>query len=247
MRNDFQRSLAIITPLALLLFTASPATALETGRTQVRTEVRTIAPYQNKQLEFKNAENGRYRMEVQPNTLPAVRPATQPAGQTTRPEPETIEADAVDLSLPLERPTNRQAQRQVQLRSLEDGKGFELESRSVKARLRDANLNYNQETGSVSLTTPAGQERPLTHLPDEVIAKLAAKGLIFSPEQELKIVANDDNLQYRVPTSRTKKLLGRWQRRVDLEIVLDDQTGEITEEEIQPPGWWPRFLNLLSS
>lgn len=136
----------------------------------------------------------------------------------------------------------------VEIKSNEgSGSAFVLKSNNVTAALKGANFNYDQETGLVSVITPSGQEHTLTHLPDEAIAQMTAKGFFIDSNQEVEIDSTDqETVAYKVPSKKTKKLFGVFDRQVDAEVVLDDLTGEVIEQEVEPTSFWARFLNRFS-
>lgn len=141
----------------------------------------------------------------------------------------------------------RQAE-QIKLKSIEDGEGgFELESKDSKAKIKGADFNYDQETGLVSIITPSGQEHTLTHLPDEAVARMSAQGFFVDSNQEVEIEATtDDNVRYTVPSKKTKKLFGIFNRQVESKVVLDDLTGEVAETEVPTNSFWTNLLNRFS-
>lgn len=260
-------------------------------RVEMRTEIRTIAPYQRKQIEFKREDDGRFKLEIQDGKNKLKLRGARNA------QPESVETDSVDLSLPLNQDDNELRERQlellkqrvenstegkslgeterqelikqkqeklteyyknlattrkgkqaeqVRLRSVENS-GFELESRAAKAKLQGADFNYDQETGLVSVVTPSGNEHTLTHLPDEAIAQMTAKGFFVDSTVDVSLApATDESLQYKVASKKSKKLFGLFNRQVDAEVVLDDLTGEVVEQEVEATDGWTRFLNRFT-
>lgn len=262
-------------------------------KTEIKTEVRTIDAYQRKQFEFKRENDGRYKIEIQDGKNKLKLRGTGAS------EPELVEADSVDLNLPLRATDKQQKERQLELlkkrlekssetqslnseqkqklieerqermkkyyekisedrsqdkteqlqvRSVDqNGGGFELESRAIKAKLKGADFNYDQESGDVSIITPSGQEHTLTHLPDEAVARMSAQGFFVDSDQEVEIETSDDeSVQYKVQSQKTKKLFGLFNRQVEAEVVLDDLTGEVIEQEVPATDFWSQFLNRFS-
>lgn len=265
----------------------------EEKRTEIKTEIKTISPYQRKQFEFKREDDGRYKVEIQDGKS-KVKIESRNIKQA-----EVVEADGVDVTLPIKFDEKAQKERQLELikkrlentassqqlteeeknklakekqeqlakyyqkiaterkqRQLEkveiksnegSESAFVLKSNNVEAALRGANFNYDQETGLVSVITPSGQEHTLTHLPDEAIAQMTAKGFFIDSNQVVAIESTDqETVAYKVPSKKTKKLFGVFDRQVDAEVVLDDLTGEVIEQEVEPTSFWSRFLNRFS-
>lgn len=138
----------------------------------------------------------------------------------------------------------------VEIRNMYDQDGrerFEIMSRNMTARVNGANFAYDQETGEVLLTTPSGQEHILQHLPDQAIARMEEQGLSVDSEQEVEIETTDDGyVRYKAQGSKPKKFLGLFNRNVETEVVLDDLTGEASENEVAPEGFIDRLLYNLS-
>jgi len=127
---------------------------------------------------------------------------------------------------------------------------LELESRNIRARLHQgAQFELNSETNEVSLITPSGEQKILNHLPDQAIERMQAAGLFSGDALEselLQVAVNSDTqqLEYRQKMYKQKRLFGLFNRQVGSNVVLNDETGEIHEE--QHSTGFARLLDSLS-
>ena len=129
------------------------------------------------------------------------------------------------------------------------GQALELRSRNVAAKLQGASFELNSETNEVILTTPSGQEHILQHLPDQALDRMKKLGALdqFAQVDEIELATTaDGEILYKAKASKTKKLLGIFNRQVDIEVVVDDQTGDVTENEVPAESGFARFLDRLS-
>lgn len=134
----------------------------------------------------------------------------------------------------------------------EDGtQEFQFESRNVRANLKGAEFVLDPETNEVTVVTPSGEEKVLSHLPDQVITKMQEKGLFDSvegvnPEEvELELETREDgSVVYSTTVEREKKLLGFFTRKVRTKLEMDDETGEVRETELPRESFLGRLLGL---
>ncbi len=135
----------------------------------------------------------------------------------------------------------------IELKNSSESGELELQMGDVKAKLSGANFSYDQESGLVSITTPSGTSQTLTHLPDEAVARMAAQGFFVDSDQQVELEAtNEEEVKYKVKSKKNKKFLGIIDRQVDTEVVLDDLTGEVSENEISTTNFWSNLLNRLT-
>lgn len=129
---------------------------------------------------------------------------------------------------------------------------FEFESRLVKAKARGAEFVLDPETNNVTVITPSGNEHVLTHLPDQAIIQLQASGIIDTQSlidgtSELEIETTEDGrVVYKAKTKKPKKIFGIFRREIETEVELDDQTGQVTEEEVVSDSFFGRLLNSMA-
>ncbi len=142
----------------------------------------------------------------------------------------------------------------IQSKVNDDGtREFEFESRLIKAKAQGAEFVVDPTTNNVTVITPSGQEHVLTHLPDQAVARLQNSGIVNTDAitdgtQELSIETKEDgSVVYKTKAQKVKKILGFINRKVETEVELDDQTGEITEEELPASNWFNRFLNSMAN
>lgn len=143
----------------------------------------------------------------------------------------------------------------VEVRSRVDGDGdteLELVSRSVRARLHRAEfIILDSETGEVLLTTPSGNEHILQHLPDQALKRMRDYRALGNDSSisvnEVELETTEDGLVlYKTKATKIGKLLGLFNREIETEVVLDDATGEVIENELRAVTLLGRILNSLS-
>lgn len=127
---------------------------------------------------------------------------------------------------------------------------LEIESAGQRAALRGAEFTYDPDENMITVTTPAGQEKTLNHLPDQAIERMKAIVTINTngaDEPELDVeVGQNENLYYRTRYDKTKKFLGVFDRKITTDVVLDDETGQVTEIEQPSRGVLGRFLDVFT-
>lgn len=136
--------------------------------------------------------------------------------------------------------------------TLEGEKRLEIKSRFTKAVLNGASFELDPETNAVTLTTPSGNEHTLIHLPDQAIERMQAvyfgegddNGQLVEAEVELEV--EDGRTVYKAKSLRKKKLLGLFDRYVESEVTLDDETGEVNEQEPMDKSLLQTWLDNLS-
>ncbi|MBP7700604.1 hypothetical protein KA111_00920 [Candidatus Woesebacteria bacterium] len=130
----------------------------------------------------------------------------------------------------------------------EDGEQeLELETRGISATLKNADFEYDQETGLLSVTTENGEVHELNHLPDQAIERIMENRVEDINEDEVEIEVNDDGTtEYKVKATKKTKLFGLIDRNINTQIVLNDNTGEVTETEIENTTALGRLLDRLS-
>lgn len=134
----------------------------------------------------------------------------------------------------------------------EDGtQEFQFESRNVRARLNGAEFVLDPETNEVTVVTPSGEEKVLSHLPDQVITKMQENGFFdnvggVNPEElELELETREDGrVVYATTVEKEKKLLGFFTRKVQTRLEMDDETGEVRETELPTESFLGRLLGL---
>lgn len=124
---------------------------------------------------------------------------------------------------------------------------LELETKGISATLKNADFEYDQETGILSVTTKNGEVHELNHLPDQAIEKIMANRGEELNKDEVEIEVNDDGTtEYKVNATKKTKLFGLISRKINTQIVLNDDTGEITENEIENTTVLGKLLDNLS-
>ncbi|NCO12104.1 MAG: hypothetical protein COZ34_00865 [Candidatus Pacebacteria bacterium CG_4_10_14_3_um_filter_34_15] len=147
-----------------------------------------------------------------------------------------------------ERKTRLQEQLELRNKQREDGKQeMELESRGITARLTRAEFVYDATTGIVTLTTPSGNVHELNHFPDQAILRMEEVTTDDLENADIEVSTTDDgSIIYKSKGTKKTKFLGLFSRDVDTEIVLDDETGEVVETDLQAASLLGRILDSLS-
>lgn len=142
---------------------------------------------------------------------------------------------------------------EVRSQRSEDGTTeFEFESRDVKAKVKNVEFILDPETNEVTLVTPSGEEKVLSHLPDQAIEQMKAAGFFDAlpddlPEDgvELELETREDGtVVYSTVVEKEEKLLGFFTRTYETKIEFDDETGEITEERLPRRSLLGRLLSF---
>lgn len=128
---------------------------------------------------------------------------------------------------------------------------FQFESRNVKANLKNAEFVLDPETNEVTVIGPNGQEKVLSHLPDQAIERMTAKGFfdnipgVLPEDVELELETREDGrVVYSTVVEKEEKLLGFFTRKVDTKLEMDDETGEVTETRVQNRSFLGRLLGF---
>ncbi|NCS97230.1 MAG: hypothetical protein GW762_01410 [Candidatus Pacebacteria bacterium] len=149
----------------------------------------------------------------------------------------------------------QRTEERVEMRSQqrEDGKTeFEFESRDVKAKVKNAEFVIDPETNEITIITPSGEEKTISHLPDQAVARMVENGFFDNlPEGtdpsslELELETGEDGtVQYSTTVEKEEKLLGFFTRKYETRIELNDETGEVTEERVPTRSFLGRLLGL---
>lgn len=141
----------------------------------------------------------------------------------------------------------------VEVRSKLDASGsqeLEVRSKSAAAQLKGAEFTVEPETNVITITTPSGQEKVLNHLPDQALERIRQNIRLQNTEAgtpDFSIKTNEQNqLIYRTQGTKQKKFLGLFNRDIEAEVVLNDETGEVTEVEKPSVGILGQFLDAFS-
>lgn len=108
-----------------------------------------------------------------------------------------------------------------------------------------ADFSVNED-GQVVITTPSGEEHVLNHLPEVAIEKMTAAGFFIDDEEDIQVNATDSAYFFHTRADDDRRLLGIFPRRVPVDVTLDDESGEITQQPIAERGFFARFLDRLS-
>lgn len=140
----------------------------------------------------------------------------------------------------------------VELRQSEDGvEGLELKSRDVAAKIANrVELSVDPETNELSIINQNGEVIKVIHLPDQAITRMEELGAL-DPSQEtdsgqLQIDTNSQGqVVYKLIKNNKLKLFGIFNRDVETEVELNDETG-LTEENPVQRGGFQGFLDRFT-
>lgn len=138
----------------------------------------------------------------------------------------------------------------VELRNRQQESGeqeIELESRGVSARLKNAEFSYDSDLDQIILTTPSGNVHVLNHLPDQAKLRMELVSNKSLDNSEIEIETSEDGaIKYKVKGFKIAKLFGLFSRNIETEILLDDDSGEVTETELNSESILGRLLDRWS-
>jgi hypothetical protein len=168
--------------------------------------------------------------------------------------PSQIRRGDTDEKETLSKPMQERSERQeetVELRAAKEGSSaaeFELISRNVTAKSRDADFLVDPETNQIVVTTRSGNQQVLNHLPDQALTNMRKKGLINqddAPDLSLTELPNGE-VGYITKVQKQRKLLGLFKRNVETEVLMSDQAGTVIEKPVDQ-SWSSNFLNWIST
>jgi len=130
-------------------------------------------------------------------------------------------------------------------------KGFIV---STDGAVTDFPLTVDEETGTLTVTTPAG-EKMVTVLPDAAIknmlsakvmsyvTSLKAEGELASTEKLVKLVEQDGTLIYEIDGIKEHKLLGLIPLKTKVKAFVSAENGQVIKSETSLLG---RILNRIA-
>jgi len=133
----------------------------------------------------------------------------------------------------------------------QNAQNMEIESREIKAQVKQgAQFTIDPDTNQVVVTTPSGNEHVLYHLPDQAIEKMLEAGVIDSKQAAEALEVTEDEqggLQYSTKSEKTKKLFGLVPWKKATQVKLNDETGDIQEQELPPASLFEQMLGMFST
>lgn len=230
------------------------------SREQNQTPLRVISPAQEKELRIKREEN-ELEVEVTDKELRELNSVEQSNPQRLRVELNAAPRKALTEEQ-LEEIGNRNAQIRLQERQERIGEKIELrrstddpeqplelESRDVKAKIyHSAQFVIDPETNLVQVIKPNGELATVIHLPDQALERMRELGKISPDESgvDLEMVTDEEGkVVYKLKAMQKRKFLGIFNRDVETEIELDDETGLTEETEVERTGF-QGFLDRLT-
>lgn len=153
----------------------------------------------------------------------------------------------------LESQREERKQEALEIRSRYDDQNrpeLELRSKAAAARLKGAEFSYDQATNQIKVVTLSGEEHTLHHLPDQALERIKTaiqtNDLEFIQENLEVSTTADGKVIYKLKASGTKKLFGFFPRKIEKQVILEDNTGKVRTEEMIPESIMGRILHSLS-
>jgi hypothetical protein len=121
---------------------------------------------------------------------------------------------------------------------------LELRSRNARAVIPERReIVIDPETNEVGMVLPNGEIKALNHLPDQAQEKI---DYMVENAEELELTTLEDGrVVYKTTVPKVFRMLGLFRRQITTEVILDDATGEVTEEK-QAENPLDQFLNAIS-
>ncbi len=144
-----------------------------------------------------------------------------------------------------EREERKEEKIEIQSEIGDDGKiEFQLESRNVKAKVRDDKIELDVKNNDIESVNSQGNIVKLNHLPDQAEQRFLDFG-IASISGSLEVSKSDEGFVYTSEGTRVKKLLGIIPRNVTYGLTLNDKTSQVSQQELSR-NIIQQLLNALS-
>lgn len=121
---------------------------------------------------------------------------------------------------------------------------LQLESRDVKAKIRDGEIEIDVKNNSIGTTNDSGVDVELTHLPDQALQKFIDRGLSTVPDT-MEVGQSGDSFEYTIDATKKEKLFGIFPREAKYKLKMDDQNGVVTEQKVNN-NIIDRLLNIFT-
>lgn len=129
---------------------------------------------------------------------------------------------------------------------------LEIESRQTRSLIEaGSNVTVDPRTNEITVSDKRGEDRTLQRLPDQAFEDLTAKGVVF-PDRYDEAKANliiqtkeDGSVVYHTEITDDRKLFGFIPFKVKVAHEVNDQTGEVTTQDIQDTSFFGRFRTLI--
>jgi len=129
---------------------------------------------------------------------------------------------------------------------------LEIKSRDTRSFIQPgSSVTVDPKTNDISVSDKKGQDRPLLRLPDQAFQELTNQGAVFpdrydEAKENLTILTKDDgSVVYRTEVTNQRRLFGFIPYAVKVSHEVNDQTGEVTTQDVQDSSFFSRFRKLL--
>lgn len=208
-------------------------------------------------IEVTNEENGttvrfkrqeKVQQELKPekvnlNFFSASKATNKP---TLKKEDNDIDQESEEIdTIMKERKERKKEKVEIQSEVGDDGKiELQLESRNVKAKIHDDEIELNVEDNDIESVDSQGNVIKLKHLPDQAEQRFLELDTV-NVSDTLEVSKSDDGFVYKSEGTRVKKLLGLIPRNVTYELTLNDNTSQVSQQEVSQ-NIIQQILNALS-
>lgn len=237
-------------------------TVENSAREKQERPLKVVTPSEEKELRIKR-ENQEVKLEVRDKESGELNEVEEASPE--RLKVELLATPREDLSDDqLEEIGNRNAQTRkeerkqrigefVELKRAQSGEedSLELKSRDTVAKIHQSvEISIDPDTNEMSIINPQGETVKVVHLPDQAIARMEELGSLENVppgiEKKLELVTNEDgSVVYKMTVPKSRKFLGLFNREVETEVELNDETGLSTETEVKHGGF-RGFLDSLT-
>lgn len=196
-------------------------------------------------IELKKQDKIEQRLNPEKTSLkfPAI-PKTTPAN---RPEVKDVGDSRVDDTDEIIRERSERKDEKVEIQSEVHDDGtieFQVESRSVKAKIKNSEIELDVKNNNIGITDDNGNKIELVHLPDQAMQKFIDLGISASPDS-LEVGQSGNNYEYTINATETHKLFGLFPRETKYKLSLNDSNGYVGQQKVAN-NIVDQILNLFS-
>lgn len=210
------------------------------------------------ELKVETLDSTRFKSEVvtgesEPGQVKLTMPARpNPATRQLDDDPSFASPSAERIETERKRDLRESEELEIETQTQSDGQDeLELTSRRVKAVAPGAEIVIDPTSRVVKVVTPNGEEKVLTHLPDQAVSRMQAAGLVSDKTAivagDVTLETNDEGrLEYILPQKKTRKLFGIFTREVTTQVHVDDESGETFETTVPASSLVGRIMDALA-
>ncbi len=214
---------------------------LKINNTQRKTEVLIENKLKALKTGKTNLETINNQDQIETDSLTIELPARQEPTFETGLDSDDTNGEAENEQIKKIKKERQERQDKIEIKSQlnDDGtREIEIESATVKAKLKSSQFVVDPATNSVTITTPSGQTHTLIHLPDQALQQMTEAGLITSgdpatTQSELTVETKEDGtVVYKTTVRKQARLLGLIPYEFEDEIELNDADSQIITKPV---------------